>query len=144
MRIGAIVANGDDRDLGRFNRFGYLLGLAFRITDDILNLKGNVTRYGKEIDGDLWEGKRTLLLMHAFGMPIAPTARGSAASRRDRVNVAFRARCCGSTRSWLAAAASSGCSKLRPPLHMRRSVSSTAQHSLACLQVLTSHGSALA
>jgi geranylgeranyl diphosphate synthase, type II len=28
IRIGAIVANADDRNLGRFDRFGYLLGLA--------------------------------------------------------------------------------------------------------------------
>jgi geranylgeranyl pyrophosphate synthase/uncharacterized protein with NAD-binding domain and iron-sulfur cluster len=67
MRIGALVANGEDRNLGRFDRFGYLLGLAFQITDDVLNLEGNLARYGKEINGDLWEGKRTLLLTHAFG-----------------------------------------------------------------------------
>jgi geranylgeranyl pyrophosphate synthase len=67
MRIGALVANGDDQKLDRFDRFGYLLGLAFQITDDILNLNGNVARYGKEINGDLWEGKRTLLLTHALG-----------------------------------------------------------------------------
>ena len=67
MRIGALVANGEDRNLSRFNRFGYLLGLAFQITDDVLNLKGTVARYGKEINGDLWEGKRTLMLTHALG-----------------------------------------------------------------------------
>jgi geranylgeranyl pyrophosphate synthase/uncharacterized protein with NAD-binding domain and iron-sulfur cluster len=67
MRIGALVANGDDRNLGRFDRFGYLIGLAFQITDDVLNLKGSLARYGKEINGDLWEGKRTLLLTHALG-----------------------------------------------------------------------------
>ena len=67
LRIGALVADGDDRDLDRFDRFGYLLGVAFQITDDVLNLDGNVARYGKEINGDLWEGKRTLLLTHAFG-----------------------------------------------------------------------------
>jgi geranylgeranyl pyrophosphate synthase len=67
LRIGAIVANGEDPNLDRFDRFGYLLGLAFQITDDVLNLNGSLSRYGKEIDGDLWEGKRTLLLTHAFG-----------------------------------------------------------------------------
>ena len=67
LRIGALVANGDDRNLDRFDRFGYLIGAAFQITDDVLNLNGNVARYGKEINGDLWEGKRTLLLTHAFG-----------------------------------------------------------------------------
>ena len=67
LRIGAIIANGEDENLSRFDRFGYFLGLAFQITDDVLNLNGDVARYGKEIDGDLWEGKRTLLLMHALG-----------------------------------------------------------------------------
>jgi geranylgeranyl pyrophosphate synthase/uncharacterized protein with NAD-binding domain and iron-sulfur cluster len=67
MRIGALAADGEDRNLNRFNQFGYLLGLAFQITDDVLNLKGNVARYGKEINGDLWEGKRTLLLTRALG-----------------------------------------------------------------------------
>ena len=66
MRIGAIVANGNDWNLGRFDRFGYLLGLAFQITDDVLNLIGDAGRYGKEIDGDLWEGKRTIVLTHAL------------------------------------------------------------------------------
>ena len=66
LRIGAIVANGRDTNLARFDRFGYLLGLAFQITDDVLNLNGSVARYGKEIDGDLWEGKRTLVLTHAL------------------------------------------------------------------------------
>ncbi len=67
MRIGALAANGEDRNLSRFDRFGYLLGLAFQITDDVLNLTGTVARYGKEINGDLWEGKRTLMLTRALG-----------------------------------------------------------------------------
>jgi geranylgeranyl pyrophosphate synthase len=66
MRIGALVANAEDQNLGRFDRFGYLLGLAFQITDDVLNLVGDIGRYGKEIDGDLWEGKRTIMLTHAL------------------------------------------------------------------------------
>lgn len=66
LRIGALVANPEDQNLGRFDRFGYLLGLAFQITDDVLNLDGSLEHYGKEIDGDLWEGKRTLILTHAL------------------------------------------------------------------------------
>ena len=107
MRIGALVANGEDRNLSRFDRFGYLLGLAFQITDDVLNLNGDVARYGKEIDGDLWEGKRTLMLTHALGHA---NRRGSgvdvAASWRDRASAACRARCCDSIRLSRAAAAS--------------------------------------
>lgn len=65
MRIGALAAGSGD-DLDRFHRFGFLLGAAFQIQDDILNLTGVASRYGKEIGGDLWEGKRTLVLAHAF------------------------------------------------------------------------------
>ncbi|MDQ4102222.1 MAG: polyprenyl synthetase family protein, partial [Actinomycetota bacterium] len=64
MRIGALVS-GADNDLDRFNRFGFLLGAAFQIADDVLNLVGSPSRYGKEIAGDLFEGKRTLVLSHA-------------------------------------------------------------------------------
>jgi geranylgeranyl pyrophosphate synthase/uncharacterized protein with NAD-binding domain and iron-sulfur cluster len=67
LRIGALVADAHDQNLDRFDRFGYLLGVAFQITDDVLNLSGNLAQYGKEIGGDLWEGKRTLVLTHALG-----------------------------------------------------------------------------
>jgi geranylgeranyl pyrophosphate synthase len=66
LRIGAIVAGVDDGMLERFNRLGFLLGAAFQIQDDVLNLIGDEGRYGKEIGGDLWEGKRTLPIAHAL------------------------------------------------------------------------------
>jgi geranylgeranyl diphosphate synthase, type II len=66
-RIGALVASRGAIDLDRFNRFGYFMGAAFQIQDDILNLVADEQRYGKEIDGDVWEGKRTLMLIHLFG-----------------------------------------------------------------------------
>src|SRR5262247_1647619 len=63
-RIGALIATKDGIDLDRFNRFGCYLGAAFQIQDDLLNLTGDERRYGKEIGGDLLEGKRTLMLIH--------------------------------------------------------------------------------
>jgi geranylgeranyl diphosphate synthase type II len=63
-RIGALVGSGDSENLDRFNRFGYFMGAAFQIQDDILNLEGDWRRYGKEIGGDIWEGKRTMILIH--------------------------------------------------------------------------------
>lgn len=62
--VGALVAQGPLQDLDRFHRFGWYVGAAFQIRDDILNLTGRYSRYGKEIGGDLWEGKRTLMLIH--------------------------------------------------------------------------------
>ena len=65
-RIGALIAQPERLDLDGFNRFGYYLGTAFQIRDDVLNLSGDRRTYGKEIGGDLLEGKRTLILAHLF------------------------------------------------------------------------------
>jgi geranylgeranyl diphosphate synthase type II len=64
VRIGALVAQPDRTDLDAFNNFGSFLGAAFQIQDDVLNLVGDQNKYGKEIGGDLLEGKRTLILCH--------------------------------------------------------------------------------
>ncbi|SMO80372.1 polyprenyl synthetase family protein [Ruegeria faecimaris] len=67
MRIGALIARPDDvasgaLNLDDFNAFGFFLGAAFQIQDDVLNLVGSQGKYGKEIGGDIYEGKRTLML----------------------------------------------------------------------------------
>ncbi|WP_116999490.1 polyprenyl synthetase family protein [Desertimonas flava] len=64
VRIGAIVATKGRIDPARFDRFAYFMGAAFQIQDDLLNLRGVEKVYGKEILGDLWEGKRTVMLLH--------------------------------------------------------------------------------
>lgn len=63
LRIGALLALGCSADLDRFVCFGFFLGAAFQIHDDVLNLVGDTRKYGKELAGDLWEGKRTLILI---------------------------------------------------------------------------------
>ena len=64
LRVGAIVGSGGSVDLGPLVRFGFHFGAAFQIRDDLLNLIGDERTYGKEILGDLYEGKRTLTLVH--------------------------------------------------------------------------------
>ena len=65
LRLGALVAGAvPDR---RFRAAGRALGAAFQIRDDVLNLLPDEHGgYGKEFAGDLYEGKRTLVLAHAF------------------------------------------------------------------------------
>jgi geranylgeranyl diphosphate synthase type II len=72
-RIGALIARPKDvregrLDLDRFNAFGFYLGAAFQIQDDVLNLVGAQQTYGKEIGGDIYEGKRTLMLARLAGL----------------------------------------------------------------------------
>lgn len=64
LRVGAIVGSGGTVDLAPLVRFGFHFGAAFQIRDDLLNLVGDEQMYGKEILGDLYEGKRTLPLVH--------------------------------------------------------------------------------
>lgn len=65
-RVGAIIGGASGADVDVFVELGKNLGVAFQIQDDILNLIGDVGRYGKEIAGDISEGKRTLVLIHLF------------------------------------------------------------------------------
>ena len=64
LRVGAIVGSRGTVELGPLVRFGFHFGAAFQIRDDLLNLIGSERMYGKEILGDIYEGKRTLPLMH--------------------------------------------------------------------------------
>ena len=64
LRVGALIGAAGDVDLEPMLRFGFFLGAAFQIRDDILNLTGSTDRYGKEALGDLREGKRTLMVIH--------------------------------------------------------------------------------
>lgn len=71
-RIGLIVGHPSAsskelvKDLAGVTRFGMMLGIAFQIQDDLLNLQGEIETYGKEIGGDIYEGKRTLMLNHVL------------------------------------------------------------------------------
>jgi geranylgeranyl diphosphate synthase, type II len=65
-RTGVIIGsdNATDAQLETITRFALKVGLAFQITDDTLNLSASEKLYGKEINGDIMEGKRTLILIH--------------------------------------------------------------------------------
>jgi len=64
MRAGALIGSRGEVNLDRFIRFGFFAGAAFQIQDDLLNLIGDPIKYGKELNGDIQEGKRTLVLIH--------------------------------------------------------------------------------
>ena len=66
LQVGAIAAGAGTDQLAPLESLGRHLGAAFQITDDLLNLRADPEEYGKEIGGDLWEGKRTLMLLHAL------------------------------------------------------------------------------
>jgi geranylgeranyl diphosphate synthase, type II len=66
LQVGAIAAGAGPEWSAALESLGRHLGAAFQITDDLLNLRADPEEYGKEIGGDLWEGKRTLMLLHTL------------------------------------------------------------------------------
>jgi geranylgeranyl diphosphate synthase type II len=67
LRVGALIGSRGAADLAVLSRFGFYLGAAFQIRDDLLNLVGSYEDLGKEILDDIREGKRTLMLVHLLG-----------------------------------------------------------------------------
>lgn len=78
MQLGLLLGRRASVAPDSVTAFAGFLGLAFQIQDDLLNLVAD-RAYGKEALGDLREGKRTLMLLHA-----ARTARGADRRLIDR------------------------------------------------------------
>lgn len=84
VMIGAIVAGAGEARVDALVEMARELAIAFQIRDDVLNL-GTAGRYGKESCGDLWEGKRTLMLLHMMrSLPPAEQAEARAILARPR------------------------------------------------------------
>jgi len=66
LQVGAVAAGTGPEWLPPLESLGRHLGAAFQITDDLLNLRADPEDYGKEVGGDLWEGKRTLMLLYTL------------------------------------------------------------------------------
>lgn len=64
LRLGAILAGATDEQLRRIYDFSYPLGLCFQIRDDVLDLTGDFEGQKKQPLNDIYEGKRTLILLH--------------------------------------------------------------------------------
>lgn len=65
LAIGALFATDDDEIVASLDAYGVPIGEAFQIRDDILGMFGDPELTGKDRDGDVREGKQTLLLARA-------------------------------------------------------------------------------
>ena len=62
LQIGAIIAGQSQKQLDDIKHWAMPFGYAFQIWDDCMNLTS--LEQGKELAGDILEGKRTLILSH--------------------------------------------------------------------------------
>ncbi len=59
VRIGAILGGGAEDLIDRLDRYGDNIGLAFQVTDDILNVEGDPAVMGKAVGTDTARNKST-------------------------------------------------------------------------------------
>jgi geranylgeranyl diphosphate synthase type II len=63
--MGGHVASAGASEIAALSRYGRHLGLAFQVQDDLLDIVAEEQTFGKIVGGDLYEGKKTFLLLHA-------------------------------------------------------------------------------
>lgn len=66
LKMGALIADASKDDLEAIYEFGELLGIAFQIQDDYLDVYGDSISFGKKIGGDIIENKKTILFHYAM------------------------------------------------------------------------------
>ncbi|GAB6008603.1 polyprenyl synthetase family protein [Dysgonomonas reticulitermitis] len=66
LKEGAIVAGASDADANNLYDFGINVGLGFQLKDDLLDVYGDSTNFGKRIGGDILCNKKTFLLINAL------------------------------------------------------------------------------
>jgi len=62
----AIACGGTKEEINALKEYGTLLGLAFQIWDDYLDISSDEKTLGKDIGNDIRNGKKTLIAVHSF------------------------------------------------------------------------------
>lgn len=65
-RSGAIIGGGSPAQVETLSEYGRLVGLAFQIQDDYLDVISDEENLGKPVGSDIIEGKMTLMVVHAL------------------------------------------------------------------------------
>ena len=65
-QLGAVVCGAPKEIHGALKRYGHNIGMAFQVTDDILDLTAEQEKLGKPIGGDIRQGIITLPLIFAL------------------------------------------------------------------------------
>ncbi len=79
----ALLGHPSSEEADALQRYGYALGMAFQIVDDVLDFRGDERQVGKPVGRDLQNGIVTLpTLLYHLTRPEDPTLRGLLAGRR--------------------------------------------------------------
>ena len=65
LEIGAIIANAPADEAEMLYEYGRLMGIAFQLQDDYLDVYANPEKFGKQVGGDIIANKKTFLWIEA-------------------------------------------------------------------------------
>lgn len=65
-KLGALASDADPKTIRRLYQYGYNVGMAFQIVDDILDFLGTTDQLGKPSGNDLRQGNITLPALYAL------------------------------------------------------------------------------
>ena len=68
---GAIIADAPPRTIEALARYGYIVGLAFQVKDDLLDATGETTTIGKRAGADADRRKTTFVSVHGLNSATA-------------------------------------------------------------------------
>ncbi len=64
VEAGAILGNANKEERADIIRYGEIIGLAFQLADDLLDVTSDSTTMGKAVGKDAYQGKGTLVAIH--------------------------------------------------------------------------------
>lgn len=76
LEFGGILADMDEKMLGKLNAIGETAGIGFQLMDDLLDVYGDKAKFGKQVGGDIVSNKKTYLLIKALELA-NPTQRAA-------------------------------------------------------------------
>jgi geranylgeranyl diphosphate synthase type II len=66
LKMGAVLSGSSAANAELIYEFGYAIGTAFQLQDDLLDTYGDSAQFGKTIGGDIAANKKTFLALKAF------------------------------------------------------------------------------
>ena len=83
--MGAILAGASTEVVSAMDLFGRLTGMGFQLQDDVIDLTTPEKVSGKRQGGDLIEGKKTLIIIHALANNVSVQVFGKKEATTDQI-----------------------------------------------------------
>lgn len=88
--MGAVLSGASPEVVQGLDEYGRLTGMGFQIQDDVLDLTAPEKVLGKKRGGDLIEGKKTLIMIHAFSKDVEVDVFGRKDARPEEIEKALK------------------------------------------------------